>query len=132
MKTFFYSFLLFSYGVCKPKPKPKDIITILDKEMDHFISPQSLNFFTRFEISTNFLKLDPSLWPEDEHFNKGLNVVKRLKVVNDTAERAVHLMEEYNNILTRDEDQKQYILQIVSEYRKSFPDPKKQTAIKTF
>lgn len=39
---------------------PKNINTILDKEMDYFISPQSLNFFTRFEINTNFLELDPS------------------------------------------------------------------------
>lgn len=111
---------------------PKDIRAILTKEMDHFITPQSLRFFERFEIRTSFLDVDPSRWNQDENFQHGLNLVKKLKVVNDCAERAVCLMEKYNNILTRNEDQKQFILQIVSEYRKQFPDSKKSTAMKPF
>lgn len=42
-------------------------------------------------------------------------------VVNDVAERNVKLIEEYNTILTKDEDQKQYHLQVVNEYRKKYP-----------
>lgn len=45
-------------------------------------------------------------------------------VVNDVAERNVKLIEEYNTILTKD-DQKQYLLQVVNEYRKQYPDSKK-------
>jgi len=48
-------------------------------------------------------------------------------VVNDVAERNVKLIEEYNTILTKDEDQKQYLLQVVNEYRKKYPDSKKST-----
>lgn len=100
----------------------KDISAICNKEMDYFITPQSRRFFTRFNINTTFLETDPSLWSQDENFQHGLKVVKQLKIVNDCAERAVSLMEKYNNILTRNEDQKQYILQVLSEYRKQFPD----------
>lgn len=110
----------------------KDIDNLCDKEMDHFITSQSLNFFDRFEINNEFLSTDPSLWSQDERFVAGLRKVKNLKIVNDTAERAVCLMEKYNDILTRDEDQKQFILQVVSEYRKKFPDSRKQTVAQNF
>lgn len=40
---------------------------------------------------------------------------------------AVKLMEEYYLTLTPDEDQKQFILKCVQEYRKIFPDIKKST-----
>ena len=39
-------------------------------------------------------------------------------------------MEEYNKILTNDEEQKQYILQImVKKYRSALPDKNKETII---
>lgn len=103
-----------------------------DKDIDYFITPQSFNFFERFDISKEFVALDPTLWSSNEDFLKGLRIVENLKVVNDTAERAVRLIEEYNNILTRNEDQKQFLLQVVTEFRKKIPDSKKETVIKGF
>ena len=50
-----------------------------------------------------------------------------MKVTNDLAERGVKLMEEYNKILTNDEQQKQYLLQIVKKFRSSLPDKNKKT-----
>ncbi|KAL4107469.1 hypothetical protein QTP88_017811 [Uroleucon formosanum] len=47
-------------------------------------------------------------------------------IVNDTAERAVKLMEQYNATLTLDKDQKQFILKCVQEHRKIYPDCKKK------
>ena len=47
--------------------------------------------------------------------------VKLLKVVNDTAERGIALIQSYNSALTKDETQKQYLLQLVSSHRKQFP-----------
>ena len=49
--------------------------------------------------------------------------MQRLKVVNDSAERCVALIEAYNCSLTRDEDQLQYLLQTVAAHRKSIPKP---------
>jgi len=43
------------------------------------------------------------------------------------AERGVALIEQYNSILTKDEDQKQIILQVVEDHRRRFPDSSKKT-----
>ena len=48
-----------------------------------------------------------------------------MKVTNDTAERGVSLIQNYLHVLTKDEEQRQYLLQIVSERRKKFPDSKR-------
>lgn len=40
--------------------------------------------------------------------------------INDAAERGVKLIEEYNNILPKKEEEKQYLLQVVTDYRKNF------------
>lgn len=117
--------------VC-PKRIEIDTATILDKEMDYFVKPLSLNFFQRFGIDKNFLKIDPSLWAQDVEYQNSLSIIKNLKIVNDTAERAVCLIEDYNNILTKKEDQKQFLLQVVSEHRKLFPDATKTTTMKDF
>ncbi|KYN10007.1 hypothetical protein ALC57_17866, partial [Trachymyrmex cornetzi] len=69
----------------------------------------------------------PFDWPENEEFKNGLETVKKLKVVNDTAERAVKLIQDYNACLTKNEEQKQFILQVVSDYKRCFPDAKKET-----
>ena len=44
-----------------------------------------------------------------------------MRVVNDTAERGVKLFEEYNSLLTNDEEEKQFILQVVEANRKAAP-----------
>ena len=52
-----------------------------------------------------------------------------MKVVNDIAERGMKLIEDNNKIITNDEQQKQYLLQVVSNYRKKLPDKTKKTLI---
>lgn len=111
---------------------PKDVSNLLNNDLSHFITPRCLMFFDRFGIDTQFLILDSSDWKENEGFKQCLAIVTKLKVVNDSAERAVRLIDEYNNILTHNETQKQYILQLVSEHRKQFPDATKKTAMQAF
>jgi len=57
-------------------------------------------------------------------------VVRGLRVVNDTAERGVALLQEYNALLTKDEEQTQFVLQVVKEHRKLYPDSNKATLMK--
>lgn len=103
----------------------------MDKEVDYFITPLTFNFFKRFNISTHFLHSDPDDWSEDLDFLKGQGIVKRLKVVNDTAEWGVKLMQDYNASITKNEEQKQYVLQVVAECRKVFLDTYKSTLSKS-
>lgn len=51
-----------------------------------------------------------------------MKIFTDLKVVNDIAERALALIEQYNDSLTKNEEQKQYLLQVVQKHRKAFPN----------
>ena len=53
-----------------------------------------------------------------------------LKVVNDVAERGVKLITDFNNLFTKDEEQKQYILQVVHKCQMLYPDVSKNTLSK--
>lgn len=50
-----------------------------------------------------------------------------MRVVNDKAERGVKLIQDFNDTLTKDEDQKQFLLQVVTECRRLYPDTSKST-----
>lgn len=64
---------------------------------------------------------DPSEWMDDEDYIEIQQNLAKLQVVNDHAERAVKLFSDFNNKLTKDEKQKQYLMQVISKYRQNFP-----------
>lgn len=78
------------------------------------------------EANEGFLKKDPATWEEDESFHDLKRRAKSLLVVNDTAERGIALIKKYNATLTKDEEQKQYILRLVCQHRKDVPTPSKK------
>jgi len=47
--------------------------------------------------------------------------VQQLRVVNDTAERGVKLFVEFNQLITNDEEEKQFLLEVVEANRKAIP-----------
>lgn len=114
---------------------PPDESTIVDKftisqnqirmlgnwELHHFITENTVHFFSRFDISRDFLEKDPSEWSDDDEFKNTRALLSTLEVVNDNAERGVKLMEDFNKLITKDEEMKQFLLLTVSEYRKKFP-----------
>ena len=56
--------------------------------------------------------------------------MRELCVVNDAAERGVALMQEFNALLTKDEKQTQFAIQVIKEHHKCYPDSKKETLLK--
>ncbi|KAG0724105.1 hypothetical protein GWK47_041316 [Chionoecetes opilio] len=78
-----------------------------------------------------FLDLPPDSWQMDEGFQRSSQIVRNLAVVNDHAERGVALIQEFNGSLTKDEEQLQFLLQVVADHRKAFPDPRKRTLAHT-
>ena len=50
-----------------------------------------------------------------------------MKVVNDHAERGVALIQEFSGLMTHDESQLQYLLQVVQQHRQAYRDSKKET-----
>lgn len=101
---------------------PKELI---HNSLTDFVSMKSNNFFVRFSLSTEFLKLDPSRWEDIEEFKENRSFCRNLFVVNDSAERGVKFMKDFNRILTNNEEEKQFLLQLVESYRKQYPNYKK-------
>lgn len=88
-----------------------------------------MELFKKFDLSSDFLEKDISIWSSDENYIECAEFFKGLKVTNDVAERGVALIEEYNNYLTKDEFQLQYLLQVVREHRQRYPDCLKKSSI---
>lgn len=90
----------------KAKLNFQEVDHLLDKEIYYFVSSRTLNFFKRFEVDTYFLNTDPDVWCENQHYLKAKKIVDGLRVVNDTAERGVKLIQDFNSSLTKDEEQR--------------------------
>lgn len=52
-------------------------------------------------------------WTQEESFGVAKNIVNNIKVVNAIAEIELKLMKDYNKSMTKDEEQNQYMLQVV-------------------
>jgi hypothetical protein len=119
-----------------PADSPKRIILdqklIPEKQLHDFVTANTKTFFTSLGISQAFLEKDPSLWESDEAFVSAKCRVSSLKVVNDPAERGIALIQQFNPVLTKQEEQKQYLLQVVEKHRQDFPDSRKSTVLQNY
>lgn len=106
--------------------------TLSNQQLNNFVTKNTAEFFRIINILEDFLKEDPILRDKMEDYLNAQTQIKKLKVVNDAAERGVALMENYNSILTSQENQKQYLLQVVEQNRKELPNSKRQTIVATF
>lgn len=78
------------------------IKTFGNKDISHFVTRITLQFFRRFQIPIDFLSRDPSIWKSEKSYLEGLEILWKLKVVNDIAECGIQLMSTYNQMLTKD------------------------------
>ncbi|GBL83479.1 hypothetical protein AVEN_196337-1 [Araneus ventricosus] len=100
----------------------------LEKSIDDFISVESQSLFSRLKIDDSFLNEIPSAWANNTSFLDAKKTVSMLRAVNDTAERAVKMMQDFHGLITVEEEQKQFLLRCVQEeHMKIYPDSKKQT-----
>lgn len=110
----------------------KDISSLTSKNISHFASKHSFLLFKQFELPHTFMDKNPECWMSDENYQYCKTVLSDLKVVNDLAERGVALIQQYNNCLTRSEEQKQYLLQVIEEHRKKFPSVSKRDSVAAY
>ncbi|GBM12970.1 hypothetical protein AVEN_227430-1 [Araneus ventricosus] len=94
----------------------------IKKVIEDFISQKSLNLLKKLNIDISFLNISPDPWDRDDSYLKSQEIFQNLRVFNDTAERGVKLMQDFNGLLTVDEEQKQFLLQCVEDHRKQHPD----------
>jgi len=110
-----------------PKRLNDTVKNIRERKFESFASKRSMRLLQVLDLPIGFLEADPDTWGIREDFSQALEVVKSLNVDNDHAERGVALIQEYSGLLTRDEEQLQYLLQVVEDHRRSYPDCKKRT-----
>lgn len=89
-------------------------------DLSAFVTENTMKFFKR-DIGTDFLAFDPILWNSRQDHKSGAEFCYNIQVVNDVAERGVKLMSDFNNILVKQEEDKQFLLQMVALYRKELP-----------
>ena len=113
-----------------PKRISLDQSKIPDLRLRDLVTKDTRLFFEILTIPDSFLEADPETWVTNTDYLQAEAVVRGLRVVNDTAERGVALLQEYNALLTKDEEQTQFVLQVVKEHRKLYPDSNKATLMK--
>ncbi|KAG0716102.1 hypothetical protein GWK47_010430 [Chionoecetes opilio] len=90
-----------------------------------FATKNSLRLFEALDIKTDFLSANPRKWQEEESYVEACRRIEGLRVVNDTAERGVALIQSFNLRLTKDEEQRQFLLQVVEAHRHQQPGTSK-------
>ena len=58
--------------------------------------------------------------------------VKNILITNDAAERGIKMISDYANSLTKDNQDRENLLQLVEQHRKEYPDQNKATISKGF
>ena len=111
------------------RPRVESSAFLGNKGLEQFCTANSKILFHLLGLPDAFLAKDPSLWEEDESYADALERVKGLAVVNDRAERGVALIQDFNKKLTKDEEQLQFLLQVVTDHRRRFPVCTKKTII---
>lgn len=104
-----------------------DLKSVHKKTLPEFATTNTMKLFRYLDIPTDFLDTLPSMWHQNDDFKQASEKLKSLSVINDHAERGVALVQDFNGRLTHDEEQLQYLLLVVAEHRKKFPDVRKQT-----
>lgn len=94
-------------------------------DIQDYLGPDSIGFFTTLGLDLNFLHHEADTWEELESYQEARTAVKHLKVVNDAAERGVKLTADFMGVAKR-EDRFQGILQVVENDRKLVPNQRKR------
>ena len=126
------SLIVTTFGRDGAEDPPKRIslgpdLTVLTRNTLSYFASSSSKFLVDALDPSNFLEVDPADWPERQDYQLARRRAESLKVVNDFAEWGVALIQSYSAILTKDEEQRQFLLQVIEEHRRRFPDVRKST-----
>ena len=76
-------------------------------------------FFTTTRLDDAFLETPPAEWDGQPSYHDSVHFVNNLTCINDCAERGIALIQQFNSS-TKNEAQRQYLLQVVEHHRRAF------------
>lgn len=80
----------------------------------------SRSFFDVCKIDASFLDIPVEGWLDNACYKIAEQSAKNIVCVNDVAEQGVALIQTFNGTITKDEEQKQYLLQVIEKHRHEF------------
>ena len=86
-------------------------------DLSNFVTTSTKRFFNILHVNEDFLQKDPLEWAAGEKYQRSLVLVKSVRVINNLAS------------LTKSEEQKQFLLQVVEAHRKKYSAPTKAAAL---
>jgi len=95
------------------------------KGLHDFVTKSTKQFFNILKLPGEFFLHDPSELEKHETYKRSREVVRSVKRVNDLPECRVALNQEFNSFITCNEEQKQFLLQVVEGNRRTFSVPTK-------
>ena len=110
--------------------KTQLVTNICNDRGPHLMNSQSLptevkqlkiskTLFQTCGLDDSFLEQLISIWSDNYSWQLAAEFAHNLPSINDLAERGVALIQEFN-ASTRNEEQRQYLLQVIEEHRKNF------------
>jgi len=112
---------------CTLKPKQN----LFKMELADFVTGHTMDFLIRFKINSDFLATNPSEWKKNSSYIMAQKELCEIRSINDSAERGVKLADDFKNIITTEEKEKQKLLQVVCKNRKEYPTAEKSLLAKS-
>jgi len=91
------------------------------KALNDFFTTSTTKIFQILGLDDYFLDRDPQQWESEQSYSEAKIIIPALKVPNDLAEKRVALVQSFNEALVRNEEEKQFVLQMVEYHRNKFP-----------
>ena len=107
----------------KNPPRRADVAldTVEQRSLASFAMTNSVGLVTALGAGHDFLNVDPTEWSRRDDYTTARRRASHLRVVNDFAERGVALISAFCGAITRDEEQRQHLLQVVERHRVLHP-----------
>ena len=116
----------YGMGCLSPVELPKSLEEGKKFKLQSFVGKGSLFMFDALGFKKSWLRKSPSQWHQIPEYLEMEGFVRNMLCTNDTAERGVKLITDYAKSLTKDDDMRELILQVVEEQRKLCPQPTKK------
>ena len=97
---------------------PSDIDGI---QLHQLVSSGSRETLEILKLPTSFLAVPVNQWANDDAYQRARALVQNLSVTNDGAERGIKMITDFNSTLTKDETEKQHLLQVIEAHRRLYP-----------